>query len=210
MERKRDHRAEYQRRKELREQKGLPRDYGLEKERAEIRARARGYSSVREQREYRRTGKPEDKRNLELWRRTKVLTKFGLTKPQFDRIRKENREFVTWYGRQHYNDINTYHMEIDLDIHDWSEDRVGYIVSYHGAIVNPATNYNSLTVRGKNKEGKDYQQRARNPRTGKPITNPEQFYYLTKYTGLFTVNEFEQRYGNRAIQEARQQGGPRP
>lgn len=224
MARKRDYAAEYARRKardieagttpavrrKAREQAaGKQRDYALEQERREIRSRGRGFTGLAEQRKYRAAGLPEEPKAIEAWRRTNVLAKFGLTKREFDRIRTENRNFVNWYGRQHYNDINTYNMGFDQEIHNWTEERVGYIVSFHGAIVNPATNYDSLVTKKKGKDGK-WSNTRKLTRNGKPLTNAEQFFYLVKYTGLMTVNEFEQRYGNRAISEARGMGVPNP
>lgn len=224
MARKRDYAAEYAKRKARDQEQGTTpgrkrsaqrqatgkgRDYELERERRETRARGRGYSSLNEQTAYRRTGGEESKSAIESWRRTTILAKFGISKRQFDTMRRENRDYVTWYGRQHYSDINHYNISIDQDIHDWSEDRVGYVVSFHGAIVNPASNYRSLGRKHvKKADGTETTVRATN-RQGKPITNAEQYFYLVKYTGLFTTNEFEQRYGIRVVREARAQAVPK-
>lgn len=126
-----------------------------------------------------------------------MLAKFGVSARQFEAMRIRNMDYVEpQFDKWHTDDkakkrrlglataINTYNQDIDID-NDWSEERVGYVVSFYRAIVDPQTNYDSLL----NPDG------SRKIRNGKPVTNRWQANLLVKYSGLMDLDEFEVRYG---------------
>lgn len=86
-----------------------------------------------------------------------------------------------------YGQINEYRRDIDKDIHNWSEDRVGYIIYFNAAIVNPASNYDSAKLNPK------FVPRGSEPR--RLLNTKEQFRYLVKYAHIYSQDEFESRYG---------------
>lgn len=181
--------------------RGIKRDYQLERENVERRARGRGFVNAKDQRAFRKSGMP-----LDDWHKRKALSRFnvkpsgldpknpdkqktlayfGISESKFNKIRRENRLWANEYAMLQWSAINTYNHDVDKDVHNWSEKRVGYIVYFNKAIVNEKTNYGSLV------DDKGY----RIIENGKPKTNAEQFYYLVMYTDLFGVEEFEARYG---------------
>ena len=181
--------------------RGIKRDYKLERENQERRARGRGFVNARDQRAFRKSGMPVEKwrerKQLERFKvgtskldpknpdKTKTLEHFGISESRFNKIRRENKLWANEYGMLQWSAINTYNVDVDRDVHNWSEQRVGYIIYFNKAIVNEKTNYQSLVdERG-----------HRIIENGKPKTNAEQFYYLVMYTDLMRVDEFEARYG---------------
>lgn len=183
------------------------RDYALERERATVRAHGRGFRTLKEQTLYNREHAGEPPSNREVWQRARILAHFGITKRRFDEIRRENRNWTQEYAQLQYSAINTYNAATDARIHDWSEQRVGYIIAFHAAIVNNRTNYESLQSRKKVKiDGKWKSIGVRKlDKNGRPYMNASQFYYLVKYTNLMSQSEFEARYGMTALREAREE-----
>lgn len=224
--RNRDFRAEYARRKARDAAAGFssPRARRTQRERtqpttafsraeeyarANIRAKSEGFRNAKERREYLKT----PRRNRDKFQRDAILDYFGISLGRFNQIRRENRHWFDEYGMLQHSEINVYNMEIDEAVDDWSERRVGYIISFHAAVVNPRTNYDSLQrtwVRGNKKTGnKGYSQR-RTDDHGKIVTNASQYFYLVKYAQLMSVDYFESRYGRAAIVEALRKRVPAP
>lgn len=166
------------------------RDYGAERRAAERKAEREGFRSVYDRQKARKLGITSDPKLLEQFQKERVLAHFGVSESQFNRIRKENRAYN--YPGVMYAVINTYNLDRDKAVHDWSLGRVGYIIAFHAAIVNPKSNYESLT--------RDYKREIVN---GKPKSNTAQYYYLVKYTGYMSSDEFEARYGLAIAREAR-------
>lgn len=188
-----------------RAKRGVKRDYALEKERLDIRARAQGFTDAKARTKFNRTNKDREAQGLDPFKPEKfqmaaTLAQFGISKATFDRYRRENR---AWNQPDHDDDrtrardINTYVVDFDplrpftpfdSDIHNWSPDRVGYVVYFNRAIVNPKSNYQSLLD---DKGNRKYKGKGKNR---KPVSNQDNFYYLVKYTNLFQQSEFEARY----------------
>jgi len=236
--RKRDYSAENARRNELARQAGFTsyrqqrdarakaagraRDYRLERERERIRAVAQGFdipgrSPVELRREFNRRKRANPKLAKEQFLakkeavgKTAVLKKFGITEREFLAIRKENLRFHDeWLQTQVATGaINTYDELLDSELNNWSERRVGYIISFHSAVVDPRTNYDSIPKRWVKKlyKGRDGKWKGGfvriTSKSGKIITNENQFYYLVKYSNLMSIDEYESRYGMTAVQRA--------
>lgn len=193
----RDYKAEYQRRKAAAQakgftsprteqnarlaQRGRKRDYALERERQRIRAEAVGVDSVADYRAYMKA-KAQGEQAEKKW----TLNYFGLSESQFNRMRRANRNYSNQYAQLQWTAINTYDTFRDKDIHNWSPMRVGYIKYFNEAIVNPATNYDALKDNPKYYKGGPFSRK---------LSNKSQYYYLVKYTGLYSVDEYEARYG---------------
>ena len=194
----RDYKAEYQRRKAAAQSRGFtsprteqnarrvskgrpPRDYALERERQRIRAEGAGLDTVAEYRSYMKA-KAQGEAAEKKW----TLDYFGLSEAKFNRMRRANRHYSNAYAQLQWTAINTYDVDRDKDIHNWSPMRVGYIKYFNEAIVDPATNYESL---------KDNPRYYKNGPFSRKQMNKSQYYYLVKYTNLYQVNEFEARYG---------------
>jgi len=180
---------------------GRVRDYELERERARIRARGAGFSSVREKAAFRREntglGRVE-------WQQARTLARFGITKAGFDKVRRANRKWSNTFALEQWTAINTYDKFLDAELTNWTEQRVGYVLSFYAAIVNPRTNLDSLYKMGRNVV-RDENGRPVFKEDGKlkRFSNKSQFYYLVKYTGLMQVDEFEARYGRQIVKDAR-------
>lgn len=159
-------------------QLGRPRDYALERERADIRARGEGFTSARERQTYNRQRRQELSVS-----KAEALKRFGVTESQFNRMRTANRKYK-YEGV--YSAANTYDLSIDKDLKNWSDRRVGYIVSFNRAVVDKKSNYWSLF---------DKKTKRRKQEFGFPKTNNWQYQYLVKYGKLMSQNEFESRYG---------------
>lgn len=172
--RKRDYAAEYQRRKNRLANVGL----------TPYSARKRGSSVY---------GPVSQKQSM--------LAKFGVSEREFEAMRIRNRDYAEpRFDKWHTDNkakrkrlaqataINTYNETLD-DPNNWSEERVGYVVSFYRAIVDPRYNYSSLL----NKDG------TRKTRKGKPLTNQWQANLLVKYSGIMEIDEFESRYGAQLV-----------
>ena len=170
--------------------RNVRRDYGAERRAAERRAEREGFLTVGDRKRAIKAGIVDDPKAREAFQKERVLAHFGITESQLTRIRSENRKYN--YPGVLYAVINTYNLDLDKAVHDWSMRRIGYILAFHSAVVNPKTNYESLT--------RDHKREIVN---GKPRTNTSQYYYLVKYTGYMSSDEFESRYGFAVAREAR-------
>lgn len=167
--------------------RGNPRDYALERERLNTLSRTRGFMNRSEENKFRKSGNPDK----EKWQQARTLAYFGISKSKFDKIRSENRHYGTdAYVALQWSAINTYDLYRDKDLHNWSPDRVGYILSFNAAIVNPKTNYDSL---------KDNPKYVKGGLQGQKIMNASQFNYLVIYTNIYQVDEYEARYGTNSV-----------
>jgi hypothetical protein len=191
--RQRGYASPYAMRKASMERRGVKRDYALERERSDIRANAEGFRNRKERAQYRREAASQPTLNKEQWQKQKTLSYFGISERRFNAIRRENKLWAREYPMLQWTAINTYNIDIDMDTHNWSEQRVGYILSFFAAVVNPKTNYDSLTKGRKRIYDKN----------GKKRSNKSQFYYLVKYTNLMQVDEFESRYGKQIVKDAK-------
>ncbi len=157
---------------------GRPRDTALERERADIRARSQGFRSARDRQEKARA------RKLALSRsKGDALAAWGVSESQFNRMRKANRDY------QHdgaYSAANTYDLDIDRDTKNFSDERVGYIITFNKAVVDKRTNYWSLY---------DKKTKRRKQVYGFPMSNEWQRKYLVDFAKIMSQNEYEARYG---------------
>lgn len=158
---------------------GRPRDTALERERSDIRARAQGFASARD-----RQRKNRMRAAALAVPPSETLAKYGLTMNQFNRMRSANRRYQ-FHGA--YSAANTYDLSIDKDLKNFSDERVGYIVSFYHAVVDKKTNYWSLY---------DKKTKRRRQEFGFPVSNEWQRKYLVDYARIMSVNEYEARYGH--------------
>lgn len=217
MPRARDHKAEYAARKARAQSRGFTspraeqtarrksegrpaRDYALEAERSRIRRESVGVDTAAELSAYNRA-RAQGEAAEKAW----TLAYFGISARRFEQVRRENRNYHEWLADNSSGmaaAANTYDIARDKDVHNWSPRRVGYIISFHGAVVNPASNWESLPD---NKAAKGQ------PGKGIKKMNKEQYYYLVYYTGLMSVPYFEARYGHQVVMDAeRSKGKPKP
>lgn len=176
-----------------------------ERARAELRAREEGFLSVADRRKWRAYSKEHPRASRAAWEKRRILEYFGITEKRFNEIRRENRQYSDHYGALHFTAIYEYDEDIDADVNNWSEQRVGYIISFHAAVVDPKTNYDSLPRewrRGYRKLGIKGHAERKTDDHGKLITNTSQFFYLVKYARIMSIDEFEARYGRSAIIKA--------
>jgi len=159
---------------------GRPRDNAAERERSDIRARAQGYRSASD-----RQAQNRARRAALSVQKTDAFAKWGITETGFNRMRSANRKY-DGTGAQ-YTAANTYDLAIDKDLKNYSDARVGYIVSFYHAVVDKKTNYWSLF---------DKKTERRRVKFGFPETNNWQRMYLVEYGGLMSPTNFETRYGH--------------
>lgn len=144
-----------------------------------------------------------------------ALRKFGVTRTEFERMRQANipyaipqfthRTSPSLEKRKRLNFatfVNTYDQDRDIP-NDWSDQRVGYVVSFYRAIVDPRTNYQTLIdkdgQRIKHKDGTyksnkwqaAYMGHYRDQAPFERYTTNE----LVKYANQKELDEFETRYG---------------
>lgn len=181
--------SERQRRTESEFHRGKRRDTRAEYATSKAKANREGFRNPSDRATAKKLGLQGDA--LETWQRERVLAHFKISRAQFDRIRAANRKWDRENPSMQWTKINTYDRDVDANVHNWSQNRVGYILAFHAAIVNPKTNYDSLTKDGR-----------RILKNGKRVTNKSQFFYLVKYTNLMQVDEFEARYGATVVKEA--------
>lgn len=157
---------------------GRPRDYQEERFRADLRARRQGFQSAKDRQEKNR------KRAAALARpKSEALAAWGISEYQFNRMRKANRDYQ-YHGA--YSAANTYDLTIDKDLKNFSDERVGYIISFFHAVVDKKTNYWSLYDKKTKRRRQEY---------GYPVTNVWQRRYLVDYAHIMSPSEFESRYG---------------
>lgn len=177
------------------------RDFSSEYRRRQERAQREGFSSYWEQRQFRsQLSRLEVTDRAGFTAKRDMLRRFNVTAAEFERMRRANQD----YDRPHFENwrprgdakrrakrqkaisdalrLNQYNVDIDLDIDNWSEQRVGYITSFYRAIVDPRYNYAAW----KSKTG---------TRRQRELTNRYQADLLVKYAGIMGITEFERRYG---------------
>lgn len=148
-----------------------------------------------------------------------ALASWGITEREFRMMLTRNAEysFPDILGKKPKSKVsktrmhqaisaNSYDMDFGNNNADWSDARIGYVVTFFHAVVDPRTNYDSLL---------DERGQRRFRRSGGksfPVTNKWQQLYLTKYgrsvssrsgmraaylehAGIMSVDEFESRYG---------------
>lgn len=188
--------AEYDR--ERRNQKAQAQGFTSDKSRRKYQRRVRGRSFEFETERFERLSfQSEERKKL----KSTVLREWGLTEAQFNDIRRENRQWSAMNNGTRWASIQLYDSFLDGREDDWSEQRVGYILSYHAAMVNNRTNYDSL------KDNKDW---YKNGTLARKVGNASQYFYLVKYAKVMSVDEFEARYGRGAIVAANRQGRVKP
>lgn len=185
-----------------------PRKYDPVKRRAAYlrskeRALKEGFKNVRERASYNRQfGSPYG-----IAARTVALAAHGVTLTEFNRMRRENLahtpEGTRHDGRPRTDTlaaaIQQYRVDVGEDARNWSDARVGYVVSYNRAVVNPETNFYAPEgiERLKNPAETFY-----DPDHPKPVPvkvrrwTETQFLYLVRYGGFESIEEFDDRYGD--------------
>lgn len=153
----------------------------------------------------------EDRSALQSWGITDAEFRMMLTRNQEysipDSILAKHPKKRTSKERLHQAiSANSYDWEFGNNNADWSDSRIGYVVTFFHAVVDPRTNYDSLL---------DAEGKRRFKKVGKkerPVSNKWQQLYLTKYgrsvtsrsgmraaylehAGIMSVDEFERRYG---------------
>lgn len=228
--RKRDYRAEYARRKAAAQaagftsprtvrdyrarQAGRPRDFTREYQRAKEIAQDLGFRNIDERREFNRAKRAGKKVESGPFQKRKILKYFGVSEARFEQIRKENQAFHQEWGMLNQPSIYIYDEGRDFDTDNWTEDRVGYILSYNSAVVNYKTNFFSDRPSKRIKENgvsKSVTVFKRNSK-GVTITKENQWWYLVKYAKIMSVSEFDSRYGmtnGNSLAAAARARGPR-
>lgn len=127
-----------------------------------------------------------------------MLMRFGITESVFNAMRRSNIAHEPEGFRKDgkpktalAKQIQKYNTEIDNHEWDWSEARVGYIVSFFWAVTSPNTNYFSMSDNERTIEANRYP-------TPKKFRNwvSRQYMYLIRYGGFETIEEFDDRYGD--------------
>lgn len=182
----RDYKSAYQRRKELAQSRGFSSPYAETKQRAQRGVLVGPATAERA-----------------------ALSKWGVSRRQFEAMRIANLEYGYPSERltkkrsrnqsvkRRLNEaiiLNSYDASRDVE-GDWSDDRIGYVITFNKAIVDPRTNYASLF----DENG------LRKMRGGRPLSNRWQKAFMTQYADKATgkgrrrkymeVDEFESRYG---------------
>lgn len=168
--------------------------------RAKERAIGLGFTSpshrTRSNRKARTGGVP-----VELVLRAAALTRHGITVEVFDAMRRRNVAHTPEGtgkdgrpGSQLARQIQTYRMDVDEDDHNWSDARVGYIVSFFWAVSSPATNYWSLSLREREAYSFLPEPKLVDPKVRK--WTEKEYVYLVRYGGFMDVEEFDNRYGD--------------
>jgi hypothetical protein len=146
-------------------------------------------------------------------RKAQLLKKFGVTEQEFNRRNKLNAAWQSKEARRRTrgknrddsganrsmanflsaSEYHTYNRQL-ADSGVWTEQRVGYVLFYYAANVDPSTNYSDALGGRKGKRSVN--------RQGFREMNAAQYYYLVQYTGLMSVNEYEASYGSAQTEEA--------
>lgn len=188
--------AKYDR--ERREQKAQSEGFTSASARARYKRQVRGRSFEGETERFERMSfQSKDRKRF----RDTQLQSWGLDEKAFDKIRSENRKWSAANAGTRWASIQLYDEFVDSRESDYSDDRIGYVLAYHAAMVNKRKNYDSL---------KDNPKFYRNGPQGRKIGNASQYFYLVKYAKVMSVDEFEARYGRGAIVAANRQGRVKP
>lgn len=150
----------------------MARDYKAEYQKRLAKVKREGFTSPREKYEYNKAKKgrakklslynyrqsklAQQRKKLRLKEKAKVaktkatqsakaraLKKFRLTELEFQKLRRQNRAF-------HNNGKSKsprlfYNLDLDADLNNWSDERVGYIKYYNEVFVNPKKNKTNAT-----------------------------------------------------------------
>lgn len=143
----------------------MPRNYKSEYEKRLAKVKAQGFSSPREKWQYnkatkgrskklsvynfRQTKEAQKRKKLRIKEKAKaqktkttlankvrVLKKFRLSEMEFAKLRRQNRA----YSGKAKSPMLYYNTDLDADLNNWSEERVGYIKFYNEVFVNPKKN----------------------------------------------------------------------
>jgi hypothetical protein len=176
-------------------------------------AQREGFLSAYQRALFRRTHPGASVAEQKAWQKARILAHYKITEAEFQRRLRASRR---WLGDQLASRKNedarnalarasAYSMfdtriankpRGDSDwLMEWSPQRVGYVLAYYAAVVDPKTNY---------QQGLGGRKGKKRPvtRDGYRKMNAEQYYYLTKYTNLMTVNEYEATYGTQQTRQA--------
>lgn len=188
------------------------------------RARSKGFATEYERQTFvRKTGKnareptPERaqfQQQSQAQRKRNVLRRFGITEAELNARDRANRAWEGGETRSRGRQRNRAKADIELrnfirsnkyhryreEIVDgppgeqWSYERIGYILAYYAANVNPETNYSDGLGARKGKRpvnGAGFKQ-----------MNAAQYYYLTQFTDLMSVSDYESSYGSQQLAAA--------
>lgn len=121
-----------------RKARGTQRDYGYERMRAEQIARGLGFQSAADRRRFTRESKATGLSQGQ-WQKERTLAQFGITEAKLNRIRAANRR---WNAAEADNrEMTQYKTDLDADKDNFTPYRIGYILTYYAANVDPKTNY---------------------------------------------------------------------
>lgn len=133
--------------------------------------------------------------------RLAILAKWGITTDVFNAMRRRNLAHTPEGsgrdgrpGSQGARQIQTYRVDIDEDDHNWSDARVGYIVSFFWAVSSPATNYFSLPRT--EREQYYFLPEPKLVPSGIRKWTDREYVYLVRYGGFMDIEEFDSRYGD--------------
>lgn len=162
--------------------------------RAKQRARAAGFTSPSQQQRIMSRVRV-DPLFLKRWR----LSKHNVSEALFEQMRRDNLAHTPEGYRKDgmpltalAKQIQAYNTEVDAEEDNFSDERIGYIVSYYWAVANPKTNYFAVG-------NKWTQSQLMDPKA--VSWRERQYNYLVRYGGLSTQGEimnaedFEERYG---------------
>lgn len=148
----------------------MARDYKSEYQKRLAKVKREGFSSPREKWEYnkakagrqkkltlynyRQSKEAQKRKKIKIKEKAKLartkqtqsakaraLKKFGLSETDFARLRRQNKAFSAKAKspRLYYN------TDLDADLNNWSDERVGYIKYYNEVFVNPKKNKSKAT-----------------------------------------------------------------
>lgn len=122
-----------------RKARGTPRDYAYERMRAEQIARGKGFESAADRRRFAREAKAKPGLTQGSWQKERTLAQFGITEAKLNRIRAANRRWNA--AEADAREMTQYKTDLDADKDNFTPYRVGYILTYYAANVDPNTNY---------------------------------------------------------------------
>lgn len=167
------------------------RDYKAEYARRKAKAQAEGFSGPSQKTRYNRKAREavargEEPTPVSEFRKVATLTRFGVTEDRFNEMRRANRRHQP-EGSPKAKGIQKYNLGLDRKAKDWSDGRVGYIISYYYAVTNPDTNFWSISPQRRHM----YEGTARLAKW-----RERQARYLVQYAGIYDIDVFDGRYGD--------------